>query len=216
MGDKDMKYSHLVKLIFGLFIFNMFGVSQAALLTINNASFEDDLVNPGGWNYDVGSWDESIVSGAGTWEPATGYFDSIPDGDQVAYINNGFLTQSLSDVLTANTQYTLDVDIGWRDHYSSSPDFIVELLAGNNVLAFDNSTLLNKGSWETSTLSYFASSSDAYLGQNLGIRLTKTGSNQTNFDNVRIDAASVPEPSILALMGLGIFGLGLSRRKMKK
>ncbi|MBL7004904.1 MAG: PEP-CTERM sorting domain-containing protein [Gammaproteobacteria bacterium] len=29
-------------------------------------------------------------------------------------------------------------------------------------------------------------------------------------------SGSVPEPSILALMGLGIFGLGMTRRKMKK
>jgi len=28
--------------------------------------------------------------------------------------------------------------------------------------------------------------------------------------------ASIPEPSVIALMGLGIFGLGLARRKMKK
>ncbi len=35
-------------------------------------------------------------------------------------------------------------------------------------------------------------------------------------DNFRANESVVPEPSILALMGLGIFGLGVSRRKMKK
>lgn len=34
----------------------------------------------------------------------------------------------------------------------------------------------------------------------------------SNFDN----SQTVPEPSVIALMGLGVFGLGISRRKMKK
>ena len=47
---------------------------------------------------------------------------------------------------------------------------------------------------------------------NIGESLTFNNNNRT----YSISANVVPEPSIIALMGLGILGLGLSRRKMKK
>lgn len=75
---------------------------------------------------------------------------------------------------------------------------------------------------------------DAFIGSGviLGeqysyVRLSDVPPNQSGspFGEADIDAVgaissappvNVPEPSILALMGLGIFGLGLARRKMKK
>lgn len=42
------------------------------------------------------------------------------------------------------------------------------------------------------------------------------GGSGAHIDQVSMMFTTVPEPSIIALMGLGLFGLGLSRRKMKK
>jgi hypothetical protein len=42
------------------------------------------------------------------------------------------------------------------------------------------------------------------------------GTNAFVGTNAIVGTNAVPEPSILALVGLGIFGLGISRRKMKK
>ncbi|MFC7337128.1 PEP-CTERM sorting domain-containing protein [Haloferula chungangensis] len=43
--------------------------------------------------------------------------------------------------------------------------------------------------------------------------ITYEFTNETNYDGFRIDAVAVPEPSVAVLAGLGLFGLGLRRRR---
>jgi hypothetical protein len=66
------------------------------------------------------------------------------------------------------------------------------------------------GNFSTYTVLYHATQSDA--GAQIGINLASTGS-QGTFDNVRLDA--VPEPASLALIGLGLTGIGLLVRRKR-
>lgn len=117
-------------------------------------------------------------------DPAVG----IPDGVNVAYSNGGTISQVLGDTLTAGLLYTLMVDVGSRLDLPS-PGYVVQLLAGGEVLDSTSAPTPVIGQFVTATVSFLAPANHPDLGKPLEIRLLTDGQ-QNDFDNVRLDAIS--------------------------
>ncbi len=122
------------------------------------------------------------------------------------------LVATLGDTLQANTNYTLQIEIGNIDSATSAggqffdlrglPGYRVDLLAGGMVVAQDNNTLfgaIDDGEFATSTVTLTTGSAHPQLGQTLGIRLVNLNQIdlafpdsdlEVNFDDVRLDAAA--------------------------
>jgi hypothetical protein len=143
--------------------------------------------------------------------------------------------QTLSATLQANTTYTLQVEIGniasgtavdstFYD-LSGFPGYRIDLLAGGNVIAQDLNSLagsIAEGAFATSTVSLTTGAAPAFLGQPLGIRLVNLNAidpgapgadREIDFDDVRLDASPVPEPSGAALVALAAAGWAGRRRR---
>jgi hypothetical protein len=200
------------------------GQVKAALLTVANNSFETPVVTApsgsisatglvGGWTFAGGAQGFFNPSLGETLSPGFGYGPSpvLPDGNQVAYSNGGTISQTLTATLQTNTKYTLGVYVGRRQNVAFA-GYNIELLAGNTVLASNNSVTPAAGSFGYVTVDY-TSGISVTPGQALQIRLTSNGV-QTNFDNITLDAASIPEPSaILGLLGFGLLGIASKLRQ---
>ncbi|TWU03856.1 hypothetical protein [Neorhodopirellula pilleata] len=127
------------------------------------------------------------------------------------------MSQTLTETLQANTRYTLQVDIGNiasgtglnGDFFNLDgfPGYRVDLLAGGVLLAQDNNSLsglIGEGDFSLSSFSFQTGATHAQLGQSLEIRLVNlnqidaafpAADLEVDFDNVRLSATSVPEPS---------------------
>jgi hypothetical protein len=201
------------------------GQVKAALLTVANNSFETPIVPSlsggsisatgpsGGWTFAGGPQGFFNPSQGETSSPGFGYGPSpvLPDGNQVAYSNGGTISQTLTATLQTNTKYTLGVHVGRRENVAFA-GYNIELLAGNTVLVSNNSATPAPGSFQHVTFDY-TSGISVTPGQALQIRLTSNGV-QTNFDNITLDAASIPEPSaILGLLGFGLLGIASKLRQ---
>jgi len=120
---------------------------------------------------------------------------SVPEGFNVAYSNQGTISQVLSATLASNTLYTLRVNVGKRLDLAF-PTYVIQLWAGNTLLAQDNSSLNPaSGQFLLSTPTYQSPASGP-VGQNLKIVLSANGA-QAEFDAVSLSAlTSIGLPSV--------------------
>lgn len=234
------------------------GLASADTIAIANSGFEDttgqSVFNeftfgiPAGWEiYDPMDIHPSTGLTVGTLTPnGTDFFNSVaPEGTRVAIMYNTSrlgegeygLQQTLTDVLEANRDYTLTVEVGniasgvatngvFFD-LDEFPGYRVELLAGGTVIAQDENLLtIPEAEWATSTVSFSTGASHALEGQALGIRLVNLNvipagftaatspDLEVDFDQVALQVnQSVPEPTTGLLFVWVALVAGCQRRR---
>ena len=199
--------------------------SGAAPIVITNAGFELPAI-PAGAFQTVSAppgWTEfgSINFGnrtIGVLHPATTalYSDPAPDGNNVGVIflisqqnSPSGMFQQLGTNLQARTRYTLLTEVGNITNdptppnnfdFSGFPGYRIELLAGTNVVAMDDNSLLPpEGTFLTSTVTVTTAQSPPGIGEPLIIRLTNLDQApgiEVNFDALQLNAETLPTPSI--------------------
>ena len=203
-------------------------LTQAATVPVANPGFEDFVLDDTFFTRTFSLGEPNIIvtpnpvpgwslnepdADGGTWNPSsTSYSGEAFEGRNVAYSNTAILSQVLSDSLIAFTKYELSVVVGNRLD-ASFGGYTVQLLAGGVLLAQDENSLAPaSGEYVTSVVEFETTGTNALIGQALEIRLgTLPGVlAQVNFDDVKLEAVSVPEPTSLVLLALG--SLGLLRR----
>ncbi len=209
---------------FGLFVTGLAmlvlaGTANANL--ISNGSFENDS------SLFVDNGQETMVLSAGS----TVLSDWAVTGNNIAWLYDDYwgITASDGDYFLDLTSYTpygvggvaqstistvagqsyvLSFDLGSSTIYGVNPSIIAS--AGSSSSTF-SATTTGTNQWDRFSMSFLADSTSTTIALT-GVGTAYSGS-YIGLDNVSIVTSSAPEPTTLALMGLGLAGVGFSRRR---
>jgi hypothetical protein len=180
----------LLSLLFPLALFAQTPV------TVQNPSFETTNTlnsNSGAGPYNYGpipSW--TITSGqAGSWQPATNAFPSIPDGTKVIWVE-GPAQQDVGPI-QSNGTYVLTASAGRRADttVTDSSNWVLSLYVGSTLLCTKNgpNNAISVGGWQQETLSCPVTTQSG----DLIVSLSETGTAAT-WDNVTLTFQSAAPP----------------------
>lgn len=184
-------------------------------LPISNHSFEDPDLSTGGdtWTDSNINWgDDGAASSEQFTELISGF---AADGVNHAALNNvdaddngviDPLVQSLEAVYAANTRYVLTVAVGHRSGFvNAGNESVIRLADASSGLALAESvidaSLIAAGTFADQTLRYSTGTSDESIGNPIVIELGvgDVAGGRAHFDNVRLDAFTIPEPTTVFL-----------------
>jgi hypothetical protein len=209
-------------LIFGIYA-AFTAASQAASITLQNPGFEAPNLTEGGptWSNDLatgGGWlnqDNSESSGNSFIEAIGGF--SAEGAQHIGMESAWGVGQDTGIVFQANTRYTLTVAVGNRNTNFSpvgniSQYGLVDGIGGiHSSDSVDASTLPGSTFVDAPALVFDVPAGSPLIGEPVIIGLASAGPGRAHFDNIRLDASVIPEPTSGLLAGLA--GLMLLRRK---
>ena len=189
--ERNMKLNFLGVLALGMLIAPM--TSQASL--IKNGGFESGLTN---WSCDVLFGDCFTENSGGPKEGDFRWF-----GFENANAREGTLSQSFDTAI--GTTYSLEFWYGSSNPINNLSVTVADL---DHELNFTDWGI---DSWTFISTTFIADSAISTLAFSFS---TQVGSGGLWLDDVRVNSvATVPAPSTLGLLGLGLVGVGLMKRR---